>query len=853
MQKNIYSSLNTANSKCLMVIILAITLAGFVNRVQAQECYISPYPSPANFTAAGSAESVDIVRVGDCTLTIVSYPSWIFSVQNNGSYILIQAAQNTGAERSGSVWLDYGGNNYYVSLTQAGVPMPAITSQPPNQTKCENETASFSVTASNASSYQWYKSLNAGTYSIVTGATSSTYSFTVSAAMNNTRYQCIVSNVSGNVTSTGALLTVHSLTQVSNPTDVTTCINSGPVSFYISANGSGGLTFQWERSINGGAFVMLLINDGFEGINLPTLTVIDISANINAKFRCGVGSGCGYVTSNPATLLSVSTTITVSNPQNQLICPGEVATFSVSSSAALGFQWEEKTAASNEFTFIEGATSNIYQFTPTPDKAGAQYRCVVNGNCGSSETSQPATLQFHNLTVSITKHPVDITICDQEQAVISLEATPTDLLYQWQISTNGGLTFNEIPGATSPSYSFVSGISQNGNKYSAKLRHPLCNTFITSGSMILSVLANPVLAATINASATSVSIGEEVELTVTPNSPGSGETWRWYVLNNAYSLTIGSEGSIKVNPANTTTYYVNANSCNGNGKSITITSIERFSDENYIYTVQPKVPMDGTMALRTDENVNEEIQYFDGLGRTKQSIAIQGSPEGYDIVTPIVYDSLGREAKKFLPFVSGNSGFYQPTETILDSDYNYVGAAQNFYGGGKIAEDSRPFSETFFEASPLNRPYKEYGPGIEWAPPSVPGGNIFIQHNYLSNVHSLTDGGTAEAIIAWKVNEQDLPAKEDDVEDHIVDGGYYDSNQIYIKITLDERRNAIREYTNKQGQVILKKVQVVANSTNLNNVDQWACTYYIYDDMGNLRIVLPPEGVKQFLQVPAQN
>jgi hypothetical protein len=281
------------------------------------------------------------------------------------------------------------------------------------------------------------------------------------------------------------------------------------------------------------------------------------------------------------------------------------------------------------------------------------------------------------------------------------------------------------------------------------------------------------------------------------------------------------------------------------------------SDNNYILTFSPvtEVSDESSVESLSVRRVNKNITYFDGLGRPMQSTSIQGSPDKQDVITPIVYDELGREVRKYLPFVAGNNGSYRPNGGIIDSSHNYTGIALPFYAensDNKVADDPRPYSEIFFEPSPLNRPDKEYGPGLAWA--AVLGGNDkSVRHQYLSNVHSNAQSQDAEALIAWKVDEQGLPAKEADVEDHIVDGGYYDSNQIYIKNTVDEHGNAVREYTNKQGRVILKKVQVVANSTNLNSMDDWACTYYIYDDLGNLRFVLPPEGVKQYLELTAQN
>lgn len=43
------------------------------------------------------------------------------------------------------------------------------------------------------------------------------------------------------------------------------------------------------------------------------------------------------------------------------------------------------------------------------------------------------------------------------------------------------------------------------------------------------------------------------------------------------------------------------------------------------------------------------VQYFDLLGRPKQIINVKSTPLGKDLVTPIVYDDLGRQTRSYLP------------------------------------------------------------------------------------------------------------------------------------------------------------------------------------------------------------
>ncbi|MGC3946360.1 MAG: DUF6443 domain-containing protein [Chryseolinea sp.] len=273
---------------------------------------------------------------------------------------------------------------------------------------------------------------------------------------------------------------------------------------------------------------------------------------------------------------------------------------------------------------------------------------------------------------------------------------------------------------------------------------------------------------------------------------------------------------------------------------------------NYVltYTAQKEGVDAAALDSYPTKDVNRNIQYIDGLGRPMQTIAIQGSPTKKDVIVPIVYDEFGREPRKYLPFTKENNGVYVPNETIINSgNKNYINHAADFYSGAldpTIDPDTRPFSETAFESSPLNRPLKDYGPGEAWltAPNDRP-----VSHQYLSNTHNAsltaTDG---EFVIVWKLNAAGIPEPATvPVAGYVESGGYYSSNQLSIKVTIDEEGHAVREYTNKQGQVILKKVQAVSTANpSLNDKDAWACTYYIYDDLDNLVFVLQPEGYRQY-------
>jgi RHS repeat-associated protein len=200
---------------------------------------------------------------------------------------------------------------------------------------------------------------------------------------------------------------------------------------------------------------------------------------------------------------------------------------------------------------------------------------------------------------------------------------------------------------------------------------------------------------------------------------------------------------------------------------------------------------------------SENITYFDGLGREIQKVSVSASAAGFDVIQPIVYDDLGRLKKEHLPYTinqeseDGPGGYRTEAETEQEAFYTW------FFGDndGPLA-----FAEKDFDGSPLNRVMKQAAPGYTWR---LQGGEV-VEFEYESN--------SAGEVMLFEVNSNN----------ELVKSGYYVTHRLFRNATIDENGNKSAEYKNFQGQVILKKGE---DNTK---------TYYVYDDFGLLRFVLPP-------------
>lgn len=86
--------------------------------------------------------------------------------------------------------------------------LPVITTQPINVTAKVGQTATFSVTATGATSYQWWSSTG-GTFTAMAGQTAASRTTApLLITSNGNKYYCVVSNASGSVQSSIITLSV---------------------------------------------------------------------------------------------------------------------------------------------------------------------------------------------------------------------------------------------------------------------------------------------------------------------------------------------------------------------------------------------------------------------------------------------------------------------------------------------------------------------------------------------------------------------------------------------------------------------------------------------------------------------
>ena len=210
--------------------------------------------------------------------------------------------------------------------------------------------------------------------------------------------------------------------------------------------------------------------------------------------------------------------------------------------------------------------------------------------------------------------------------------------------------------------------------------------------------------------------------------------------------------------------------------------------------------------------------YYDGLGRPVQKLGKELSiPQGEatqwnDMVRPIGYDAAGRTPKTYLPYPSATQTGKYKTGALTEQQQYYT----------NVYSESTAYDQTSYDNSPLDRVTNTKESGAPWAASSGDG-----------TVYDLNDQA-ADNVQMWSVGygPSDFP----------VSSGAYPSGTLFKNVTTDVNGKKVVEYHDNANQLILTKVQAVDNPADAYM--GWICTYTVYDDYGQKRFVIQPEGVK---------
>lgn len=474
----------------------------------------------ANFsvTASGSANTyqwqvstnggvtfTDIPGATAATLTV----SNVTPAMNNNQYHAVI---------SSCIGVPLNSGNAILTVTNAAT----IVNNPADVTACQATDAVFtSLGAGTNISYQWQVSTDGGlTFTNIPGATSATLTVSnVSPASNNNVYHVVVSNIcTASVVSGNAILTVSNIALINTQPVNTTACEGSDITITTSSSGT---SYQWEVSTNGGASFTPV-----PGATTPNLTLTNVTAAMDGNqyhlmvLTCGPGS----ITSNNITLTVVVPVSITTQPVNQAVCEGSDAGFTVAASgSSINYIWEVSTDGGISYTPVPGGTNPGLNLTGVDmSMDGYLYRAVLSNFCTVNFTSDAAVLSVSLVTVINT--PVqDKEACVGSDVVFFVDANGSGLAYQWQVSTDGGTNYTDLPGATSSTLS-LSAVTNtmNNNRYRVMITG--C-TNLTSNAAVLTVHASPVV--TISAAPYS-NLTTNLTTTLTAIATPPSITFNWF-------------------------------------------------------------------------------------------------------------------------------------------------------------------------------------------------------------------------------------------------------------------------------------------------------------------------------------
>ncbi|MEC3906463.1 gliding motility-associated C-terminal domain-containing protein [Tamlana sp. 2201CG12-4] len=341
---------------------------------------------------------------------------------------------------------------------------------------------------------------------------------------------------------------------------VTTC-SGVDASFSITASKGAAvpeteLVYNWEVD-KGSGFEAIAAGDvSGGGIDQDNITITNITtASHGFKYRVSVTtrniSGGSPVCVGAATstgTLNVEGPITVNTqPLDQVVCDGGLATFAVNASATVGsvsYIWEETSDGGTTWTEI-GSGATLLLSNVSSSKHGNMFRALITtGSCTDTAVTNGAIYSASaTLTVDgpiFINTPLEsISVCDGGQASFTVDAdsgvSGSTLRYKWFVRKSGDPGFTEITNgadttdgnldqATINLTSAVVTANGSAAQYQVQITTDTCTSPVTSTALI--TIEGPI---TTNAPTDiDTCAGSTIQFTADATTPVGSLSYTWF-------------------------------------------------------------------------------------------------------------------------------------------------------------------------------------------------------------------------------------------------------------------------------------------------------------------------------------
>ncbi len=246
---------------------------------------------------------------------------------------------------------------------------------------------------------------------------------------------------------------------------------------------------------------------------------------------------------------SAERAVITTQPRSETVVADRLASFTGGASGipAPTTHWQRSTNHGRTWTTIAAACHVTYSFVASAAQSDDRYRAVFSNRAGSATTSAAilsVSVQPTGSAPQVTTQPLSESVLSDAGATFTAAASgspaPSVL---WEVSTDGGGSWSDAAGASSPSYSFLASAAEGGDRYRAVFGNQ-------SGSATTSAATLIVAAETANWSgyvATGNAFSNVSASWMVPSMTCAGETTsystQWIGIDGYTSDTVEQDGT----------------------------------------------------------------------------------------------------------------------------------------------------------------------------------------------------------------------------------------------------------------------------------------------------------------------